>query len=146
MFDWNWNWKWQIKLMSDGNHQTQWTPSKLKYNRRRKSMQENEPILVDRCELKTVSLGITVRHHSASLVMPNSYPRDVIFNPHLTTIKDYYNPERLKIAENIVGHARTTVELSERGNLIGRYCLIPQRHGLQTETVSKLCLMSVRTW
>ena len=35
---------------------------------------------------------ITVRHHSASLVMPNSYHRDVIFNPHLTTIKDSYNP------------------------------------------------------
>ena len=29
---------------------------------------------------------VTVRHHSASLVMPNSYPRDRIFNQHLTTI------------------------------------------------------------
>ena len=28
---------------------------------------------------------------SASLVMPNSYPRDGIFNPHLTTIKDSYS-------------------------------------------------------
>ena len=42
------------------------------------------------CKLKILSLWITVRHHAASLVMPNSYPRDGIFNPHLTTIKDSY--------------------------------------------------------
>ena len=35
---------------------------------------------------------VTVRHHSASLVMPNSYPSDGIFNHHLTAIKDSYNP------------------------------------------------------
>ena len=29
--------------------------------------------------------------HSGSLMMPNSYPRDGIFNQHLTTIKDSYN-------------------------------------------------------
>ena len=34
---------------------------------------------------------VTVRHHSTSLAMPNSYPRDGIFNQHLTTIKDSYN-------------------------------------------------------
>ena len=34
---------------------------------------------------------VTVPHHSASLVMPNSYPHDGIFNQHLTTIKDFYN-------------------------------------------------------
>ena len=28
--------------------------------------------------------------YSASLVMPNSYARDGIFNPHLTTIEDSY--------------------------------------------------------
>ena len=33
---------------------------------------------------------VTVRHHSASLVMPNSYPGDGIFNPYLTTVKDFY--------------------------------------------------------
>ena len=33
---------------------------------------------------------VTVRHHSASLVKPNSYPRDEIFNQHLTTIKYSY--------------------------------------------------------
>ena len=30
----------------------------------------------------------------ASLVMPNNYPRDGIFNQHLTTIKDSYSLER----------------------------------------------------
>ena len=34
---------------------------------------------------------VTVRHRSASLMMPNSYPRDRIFNTHLETIKDSYN-------------------------------------------------------
>ena len=55
-------------------------------------MQEKESIMVVRCELKIPSLRIhvTVRHHSGSLMMPNSYPRDGIFNQHLTTIKDSY--------------------------------------------------------
>ena len=53
-------------------------------------MQEKESIMVVRCELKIPLLGITVRHHEESLVMPNSYPRDGIFNPHLTTVKDSY--------------------------------------------------------
>ena len=44
----------------------------------RKSMQEKESIMDVRCELKIPSLGIIVRHHSASLVMPNRYPRDGI--------------------------------------------------------------------
>ena len=44
---------------------------KPKCNRRNKSMQEKESIM-------------------ASLVMPNSYPRDGIFNPNLTTIKYSY--------------------------------------------------------
>ena len=35
--------------------------------------------VVVRCEMKIPSLGITVQHHSASLVMPNSYPCDQIF-------------------------------------------------------------------
>ena len=35
-------------------------------------------------ELKIPSLGITVRHQEACRVMPNSYPPDRIFNPHLT--------------------------------------------------------------
>ena len=55
-------------------------------------MKENESIMFLCCELKIPPLGITVRHHSTSLVMSNSYPRDEIFNPHLTTITDSYNP------------------------------------------------------
>ena len=35
---------------------------------------------------RVLSLGITVRHQSASLVLPNSYPRDGIFSRNLTTI------------------------------------------------------------
>ena len=31
---------------------------------------------------------------SASLLMPNSYPRDGIFNPHIATIKDSYILQR----------------------------------------------------
>ena len=54
-------------------------------------MQEKESIMAVRYELKIPSLGITVRHHSASLVMPDSYSRDGILNPHLTAIKGSYN-------------------------------------------------------
>ena len=54
-------------------------------------MQEKESVMVVWCELKILSLRITVWHHSASLVMSNSYSHDRIFNPHLTTIKDPYN-------------------------------------------------------
>ena len=53
-------------------------------------MQEKDSIMVVLCELKISSLRITVRHHSASLVISNSYPRDGIFNSHRTTIKDSY--------------------------------------------------------
>ena len=56
-------------------------------------MQEKESTMDVRCELKIRSLCITVRHQSASLVMPNSYPRrDGNCNPHLTTIIDSYTP------------------------------------------------------
>ena len=51
-------------------------------------MQEKESEMVVRCKLKIPSLGITVQHHSVSLVIPNSYPRDGILNPHLKTIKE----------------------------------------------------------
>ena len=43
------------------------------------------------CKLKVPSLRITVRHHSPSLAMLNSYHRDRIFNPQLTAIKNSYN-------------------------------------------------------
>ena len=53
--------------------------------------QKAESTMVVRCELKIPSLGITVRNHSASLVIPNTYPRDGNVNPHLTAIKDSYS-------------------------------------------------------
>ena len=50
-------------------------------------MQEKESIMVVQYELKIPSPGMTVRHHSTNLVMPNSYPRTL--NPHLTIIDSY---------------------------------------------------------
>ena len=41
-------------------------------------MHEKESRILVWCELKIPSLRITVRHHSASLAMPDSYPRDSI--------------------------------------------------------------------
>ena len=64
-------------------------------------MQEKESIMVVRYELKIPSLEITVRHHSASLVMTDSYSRDGILNPHLTAIKDSYNACQVFIREAI---------------------------------------------
>ena len=38
--------------------------------------------------------------------MPNSYPRDGIFNPHLTTIKDFFILAPVIHADIPVGYAR----------------------------------------
>ena len=40
--------------------------------------------------IETSVARVTVRYHSASLEMPNSYPSDGIFNMHLATIKGSY--------------------------------------------------------
>ena len=63
---------------------------KPKFNCRRKCMQEKESIMVVWCKLRVPSLRITVRHHSASLAMLNSYRRDRSFNPQLTGIQNSY--------------------------------------------------------
>ena len=55
-----------------------------------KGMQEKVSIMGVWCGQKNPSLGITVRHHSASLVMPISDPRDRFFNPHHAPMKDTY--------------------------------------------------------
>ena len=47
-------------------------------------MQEKESIMVVRCELKILSLRITVPHHETD------YPRDRISNLHLTIVEDSY--------------------------------------------------------
>ena len=56
------------------------------------TMQEKESIMVLRCELKIpVTPEICWPSLGICLVMPNSNPRDGVFNPHLTTIKDSYS-------------------------------------------------------
>ena len=68
---------------------------KLKCICRWKSMQENKSVMVVPCKLKILSLRLTALHHSASLVMPNSYPNDRIFNSHLTANKGSYIPTHM---------------------------------------------------
>ena len=53
-----------------------------------KGIQEKVSIMDVWCGYKNLSLGITVRHHWASLVMPISDPRDRFFYTHNTPI--YY--------------------------------------------------------
>ena len=48
--------------------------------------QEKECINYVRVGLKNPSLGITVCHHSACLVIPNGVPRDKFFYPTLTLL------------------------------------------------------------
>ena len=57
------------------------------------------------CGLKIPSLGISVQHDSASLVMPNTYPRGGIFNPHCTAIKDTHNTDRDQKYLHYVGNS-----------------------------------------
>ena len=40
-------------------------------------------------QIENSVIQVTARYHSASLMMPNSYPHDGIFNQHLTTIKGF---------------------------------------------------------
>ena len=53
---------------------------------------------------------VNVRRHLASLVIPNSYPCDGIFYPHLTTIKDSYIPDQGLWCLPFCGHLLNTVE------------------------------------
>ena len=52
--------------------------------------QEKESIICVRMGLKKPSLAITICHHSASIVMSNSDPRDGFFYPTLTLMIDSY--------------------------------------------------------
>ena len=54
-------------------------------------MQEKVFIMGIWCGEKNPSLGITVRHHEACRVMPISDPRDRIFYPYHTSMKDTHN-------------------------------------------------------
>ena len=126
---------------------------KSKCNCRMKSRQEKESIMVRRCKLKISVTRVTVRHHSASLVMPNSYPRDRslvmpnsyprdgIFNQNLTTIKYPYIIASLEI----IGH-EFPPRISQSDSLLhGRAFPYPKCHreekahdptGIQTQNLS----------
>ena len=56
-----------------------------------KGIQEKKSIMGVRGRVKNPFLGITVRHQSASIVVPNSYPRNGFFSVHLALMKDSYN-------------------------------------------------------
>ena len=53
--------------------------------------QTKKNMIVVRCELKILSIRITTRQ--AWRWSHDSYPRDRMFNPHLTAIKDSYNKD-----------------------------------------------------
>ena len=59
------------------------------------SMQGNVSIMDVWRGWKNLLLGVTVRHHSASLVMPISDPRDRFFYPHHTSMKNSYSLRHL---------------------------------------------------
>ena len=63
---------------------------KVRYGKS-KGMQEKVPIMGIWCRQKYSSLGTTVQHNGACLVMPISYPRDRFFYPHYIPGKDTYN-------------------------------------------------------
>ena len=55
-----------------------------------KGVQENESIMGVRGRYKNLSLAITVWHHKASLVMPDSDPREGFFCLPITPMIDPY--------------------------------------------------------
>ena len=85
-------------------------------------------IMVVRCELKIPSLGITVRHHSASLLMPNSYPRDGIFNQHLTIIKDSYSFVHRLLTDNFSTGTIRVIDCRYYSGFYGRQWYQRQNH------------------
>ena len=84
-------------------------------------MQEKESVMVVRCALKILSLGITVRHHEA----PNSFPRDGIINSHLTAIKDSYSTilKHKDTKHNKVTSAKNTDQMQNK-TILKVYILI----------------------
>ena len=59
--------------------------------------QEAKSINLVRVEVEKNIPRITVCHHSPSLVMPNSDPRNEFFNPTLTLMMDSYNLKSVPI-------------------------------------------------
>ena len=54
---------------------------------------------------KNLSLGITVRHHEASLLMPISDPHDRFFYPHHTPMIDTYILRPCTVYNNSLGES-----------------------------------------
>ena len=63
-------------------------------------MQEKVSIMDVWSGIKNLLLGITVRHHSASLVMPIIDPRDRYFYPHHTPMKDTYHLTHVHLTQD----------------------------------------------
>ena len=63
-----------------------------------KNSGEQEKLSIIRVSVgyKNLSLGITVCHHSANLVMPNGDPRDGFLYPTLTLMVDSYIPSVIR--------------------------------------------------
>ena len=73
-----------------------------------KGMQEKESIMGVRGRQNNPSLGNTVWHHSASLVMPDSNPRDGFFCLPLTPMIDsYILAYRIRISANSTGASKS---------------------------------------
>ena len=51
---------------------------------------KKNPLFLRGWDIKNPSLGITVWHHSASLMMPNGDPRDIFFYHTFTLMMDSY--------------------------------------------------------
>ena len=89
-----------------------------------KGMQEKEVIMGVPGREKNPSLGITVWHHSASLVMPNSDPRNGIFHLPLTPMIDpYILACRIRLSANYTGASKSC--LTHVGKI--KVCLIYTR-------------------
>ena len=74
--------------------------------------------------------------------MPNSYPREGIFNPNLTTIKDSYIPlmdgQMVSLSDRQVW--ANSVDPDQEQSNQGLHCLPLRLHGLDTLLYSKATL------
>ena len=60
--------------------------------------------------IENPSLGITIRHHSASIVMPISDPRDRFFYQHHTAKKDAYNLTHVVLLSSGKNHVNLIID------------------------------------
>ena len=62
-------------------------------------------------QIESLSLRITVQHHSASLVMLNNYRRERIFNPQLTAITNSYKKENVMFKHLLYTNIRSFLSI-----------------------------------